>query len=140
MFVIGYEGSNDAVWAMTLEAAADAELPDPAPLVALAFLAPWVIVALFLPGPWRVVALGLVTLLAVLLLAGGAWAFRMALAKGLDAPRWSFLTVLTLGFAMVPLAFAKSASSRRAETYVCTECARPAPTLEPFCFGCGATS
>lgn len=114
------------------------DLPDPSPLVALAFLSPWALVSFFLPDPWRMASLGLVALLAVLLLAASAWAFRRAHARGLDAGHWAFVTVLTLGLAMLPLAFGRPGGDAEGASYACMECGREARTVEPFCYGCGA--
>lgn len=122
---------------MTFESSAEGELPDPSALVALAFLAPWGIVSAFLPDPWRLYNLGLVALLALLLLAAAAWSFRAAKAKSLDAPHWAFVTVLTLGLAMLFLAFAR-AHTHGPQAFVCTECGREAPMVETFCYRCGA--
>lgn len=123
---------------MTLEASAENDLPDPSALVALSFLAPWALVSVFLPAPWRMVSFSLVTALALLLLAAAAWSLRAAKAKGLDAPHWAFVTVLTLGLAMLPLAFASHHRHDGPATYVCSECGREAPAVETFCYRCGA--
>lgn len=122
---------------MTFEATAEDELPDPSALVALSFLTPWAAVAAILPDPWRAQSLGLVALLALLLLAAAAWAFRAAKAKSLDAPRWAFATVLTLGYAMTVLVL-RRAHTHDLGTFVCMECGREAPTVETFCHRCGA--
>lgn len=125
---------------MTHDASADEQaLPDPSPLVALAFLAPWALVSVFLPDPWRIASFALVTLLALLLLAAAAWSFRRATAKNLDAPHWAFVTVLTLGLAMLPLAFGNPGRLGAGLTFVCSECGREAAVEEPFCYRCGAS-
>lgn len=123
---------------MEHEPAAANDLPDPSPLVALSFLSPWALVGFFLPDPWRMASFGLVTLLALLLLAAAAWSFRRAAAHGLDAPHWAFVTVLTLGLAMVPLALGRASPADAGSTFVCSECGRDAAVLESFCYGCGA--
>ena len=123
---------------MEHEPAAATDLPDPSPLVALAFLSPWALVSFFLPDPWRMASLGLVTLLALLLLAAAACASRMAAARDLDPPHWAFVTVLTLGLAMLPLAFGRPGRLSGPATYVCSECGREAPMVELFCYRCGA--
>ena len=123
---------------MEHEPAAANDLPDPSPLVALSFLSPWALVGFFLPDPWRMASFGLVTLLALLLLAAAAWSFRKAMDRGLDAPHWAFVTVLTLGLAMAPLAFGKPGRLSADPTYVCSECGREAPMMETFCYRCGA--
>ena len=119
------------------EASAEGELPDPSALVALAFLAPWGVASAFLPSPYRLWSLGLVALLAVLLLAAAAWSFRTARERSLDAPHWAFVTVVTLGLAMLVLAFTR-AHAHDAGTFVCMECGREAPMVETFCYRCGA--
>ncbi|HWH09418.1 MAG TPA: hypothetical protein VNX21_09480 [Candidatus Thermoplasmatota archaeon] len=123
---------------MEHEPASPQDLPDPAPLVAVAFLSPWALVSLLLPHPWRMAGVGLVTLLALLLLAAAAWARRRAAQKGLDGPHWAFVTVLTMGLAMLPLAFGAPGRLGADPTYVCTECGREAPMVETFCYRCGA--
>ena len=122
---------------MEHETAAE-DLPDPSPLVALAFLSPWLLVSFFLPDPWRMASLALVALLALLLLAAAAWSYRVATARGLDAGQWAFVTVLTLGLAMVPLALGTSGRLGADPTWLCSACGREARTVEPFCYGCGA--
>lgn len=114
------------------------DLPDPSPLVALAFLSPWALASLLLPEPWRMASLGLVALLALLLLCAAAWSFRTATARGLDAGHWAFVTVLTLGLAMLPLAFGPRGHAGPDPIFVCSECGRQARTVEPFCHACGA--
>lgn len=122
---------------MEHETAAE-DLPDPSPLVALAFLSPWALVSFLLPDPWRMASLGLVALLALLLLAAAAWSFRRATARGLDAGHWAFVTVLTLGLAMLPLAFGRAGDAGPDALYMCSACGREARAVEPFCYGCGA--
>ena len=122
---------------MTLEAQAEPEIADPSPVVALSFLAPWALVSIFLPAPWRELSCALVGVLAVLLLASAAWAFQHARSRGLDGAHWAFVTVLTLGVAMLVLAFGRPEADEP-NTFVCMECGHRAQAAERFCYGCGA--
>jgi hypothetical protein len=115
----------------------EGSLADPAPLAALAFLAPWVAISLLLPTPYKWEAVALVAALGALLVTAGAWSFHRAKREERDAAHWAFLTVITFGAAMIVLLASKPAPEYGQH---CLDCGRVGELDEPFCFGCGTTS
>jgi peptidoglycan/LPS O-acetylase OafA/YrhL len=105
-------------------------------LTVVAFLLPSAILSALLPPPQRLTALGLVALLALLLALAALWSARRARRNDRDAHGWAFLTVVTLGFAMLPLALAGPRDD--GSTFVCTECGHRSEARAPFCYRCGA--
>lgn len=112
----------------------EARLP-PTTLALAALVAPWMAFSLLLPATHRWVALFFLLALAGLLHSAAAWSRHRAHHLGRDGDEWALATVLTLGFAMAPLAL------RRPDVggmqFLCHDCGRLGDWREPFCFGCG---
>ena len=118
-------------------APAQEHAPNPAPLVVVAFLGPWAFVSALLPEPWRWYGFGLVALLGLILTYAATWSHRAAAKRGEDPAHWAFLTVLTLGLAMLALMMQRP---HDAMGRFCVDCGREGACDEPFCFGCGSTT
>lgn len=110
---------------------------DSTPLVVVAFLAPAALLSLFLPDVYRLTALALLGLLALLLVLAAWWSHRAALAQARDPAQWAFITVVTLGAAMLLLLSPPSPASATTH-YVCIDCGHRSRAQEAFCYQCGA--
>ena len=110
---------------------------DAAPLVAVAFLAPSAVLSLFLPSLYRLAALALVGALALMLVLAARWSNRRAVEQGRDSAHWAFLTVVTLGTAML-LLLAPVPTGNAGKLFVCLECGHRSSAEDTFCYRCGA--
>lgn len=107
-------------------------------LYVVAYLAPWGVLSAFLPGAHRAAAFSLLVVLALLLLAAGAWARARAASRGLDGAAWGFAAIVSLGLAMLALLAWQPRAGETLPSFLCHDCGRLGAMHEPFCFGCGA--
>ncbi len=116
------------------------EKPDPAFPIVVGLLMPWLLfLAAFTPRAWWGLAVALFIALGVMLILSAGWAYRRARELDLNPAKWSALTVLTLGTALLLLNGKPNASriDLLALDRGCGGCGGMVSLTEPFCYTCG---
>jgi hypothetical protein len=103
----------------------------------VAFLTPSTILSALMPTPWRFESIALLVTLAALLVGAALWSAARARGQQRDVGHWIFVTIISLGLAMVFL-MPTPRAARAGTLFVCMECGHGVRAAEPFCYRCGA--
>lgn len=109
-------------------------------LTAGAFVTPWALLSFALPPDSRWRSLVLLALLFLLLTLAAIHTDRVARARRLDATWWSFLAVVTFGWAMLGAHLAQPQRRARGRygELLCHDCGDLYDARQTFCYRCGA--